>query len=574
MEEEKSVLNLFTEKNHGISRRFFLKTCGTALAIASMPINLTKVFAADIFTKQPVHTTMTWSLDPHKTQTLAWTTSLTAANGVLEYTNTADYKKNGWKNALTVSAVSEDFKTNSDYVKLHHATAEQLTPGTSYTYRVGTDNNWSQIASFSTEPAKISSFKFLVFGDSQSGIPANPEYGPWKKTIENAYAAHSDAAFFMNIGDLVEIGQDYNHWKNWYAAAKNVLEKIPAMAVAGNHETYTNHEESKSSLPVYFLSQMKLPMNGPAELKGHVYSFDYGNVHFCIMDSQKHEEGPYISDFLEKQAAWLDKDLATSNQPWKLIFFHKTPYYNKATRSNEDLKQVLLPVIDKHHADLVINGHDHGYSRTYPIYQDKFVDSPANGTIYLVTGRSGNKFYTDLSQKVWDAFFHDPQAEPNYAIITAAGMKLTIDGYTQSGHLIDSYTIDKARKTDSPRTILPSRSNYTRLSIWGNLLQTPLLSTPPKKIDNNWYIPLDSFIDFIGGDIEQQNKTTNITLGKDKFSFTADTATASHNGTKVSLAQPIKINKNTAMISAADLKTCFSFNSRFDNSLNILFVVK
>lgn len=574
MEEEKSILDLFKEKNHGISRRLFLQSCGAALAVASMPVNLTKVFAADAFSRQPAHTTLTWTLDPRTTQTLAWTTSVAADKGTLQYIDTQAYKKNGWQNALSVQADTEEFDANTDYVRLHYATAQKLKPGTAYTYRVGYGSEWSDPQSFSTEADNLSKFKFLIFGDSQSGIPANPEYKPWQKTIESAYAANTDAAFFMNIGDLVEIGQDYAHWKNWYAAAANVLEKIPGMAVTGNHETYDVPKEDHSVLPVYFKKQISLPLNGPEELKGQVYSFDYGNVHFAVLDSQENEEGSYIENMLKKEADWLDKDLASSKQTWKLVFFHKTPYYNKAERSNENVKKAFAPVIDKHHVDVVINGHDHGYSRTYPIYNDEFVGSPDKGTVYLVTGRSGNKYYTDLSQKVWDAFFHDPQAEPNYVVVTANGPKLVISAYTQSGSCIDVYTIDKVAKTDSPRTILPGKANYTRLAIWGNLLQTPLIPVPPQQIENVWYLPLSSFIDFIGGDMDIKDNTLALVYKKDKITLKTDSNAAILNNDTLSLAHPVKLVKDTPMIAADDLKSLLKFDNRYDPSLNILFLVK
>ncbi|WP_196604184.1 metallophosphoesterase [Pectinatus haikarae] len=574
MKEEKSVLDLFAERNHGISRRFFLQSCGAALAVASMPINLTKVFAADAFSRQPVHTMLTWTLDPRTTQTLAWTTSVTADKGILQYTDTNNYKKDGWKAAVSVQGNTEEFDTNEDYVKLHYATAQKLKPGTEYTYRVGYDSNWSQPQSFLTEADNRSEFKFLVFGDSQSGLPANPEYGPWKKTIENAYAANTDAAFFMNIGDLVEVGQDFSHWKKWYSAAENVLEKIPGMAVAGNHETYDVPKENHSTLPVYFKKQIHLPLNGPEELKGQVYSFDYGNVHFAVLDSQENEEGTYIENMLQKEADWLDRDLTSSKQLWKMVFFHKTPYYNKAERSNENVKRAFTPIIDKHHVDMVVNGHDHGYSRTYPIYNDEFVSSPDKGTVYLVTGRSGNKYYTDLSQKIWDAFFFDPQAEPNYVVMSVKGAQLVVSAYTQSGSCIDVYTIDKNRKTDTPCTVLPGKANYTRLAIWGNLLQTPLIPVSPQQIDNIWYLPLNSFIDFIGGDMDLRNSAIAISYKKDVISLQLDSSDAVVNNNTVSLAHPVKFVKDTPMIAADDLKPLLKFDNKYDALLNVLFLVR
>jgi len=576
--EEKSLFDLFKEKDKNVSRRLFLKTCGASVLIAGLPFNLTKLFAANTNLSTATagnHLTLTWQLDPKTTQTIAWSTDTNITTGTIQIVKTTAHRNNGWQHALSLEAATELFSTNTGDINLHYASVTDLTPGTNYTYRVGSNDNWSEAADFTTEPKEDTPFKFLVFGDSQSGLPKNPEYGPWRTTIQNAYAANQDAAFFMMVGDLVEVGQDYTHWKNWYDAAKEVIEKIPNMAVPGNHETYDVPEENHSVLPYYFKEQLRLPGNGPNALKGHVYSFDYGNTHFSVIDSQEQEEGQYVPNMLELEAAWLDKDLAATTKQWKIVLFHKTPYYNKAFRSNEKLKAALTPIIDKHHVDLVINGHDHGYSRTYPIYQDTFVDTPAKGTIYLVTGRSGNKYYTDLSQKVWDAFFHDPQAEPNYIVVEIAKTTLTFKAYTQGGNLIDVYTIDKVNNSDLPRTILPERSNDTRLVIWGNMLQTPLINIPPKKIANAWYLPLRSFIEFIGGEIQSTAAGQIATnYNNTAITFTLNEQQAICNNQAAALTAPLVLTKGTTLIAAEDVKNLWKFAYRYDAATNMLLLAK
>ncbi len=379
----------------------------------------------------------------------------------------------------------------------------------------------------------------------------------------------------MMVGDLVEVGQSVEHWNHWYDAVKDVAEKIPNMAVPGNHETYDVPEENHSVKPYLFTKQIKLPANGPAALLGQVYSFDYGDVHFSILDSQADEEGQYVPNMLQLEADWLDNDLAATMQKWKVVLFHKTPYYNKAVRANEQVKAVLLPVIDKHHADVVINGHDHGYSRTYPIYQDSFVASPAQGTVYIVAGRSGNKFYSDLSQKVWDAFFHDPQAEPNYLVFEVAGDQLTINAATQSGEFIERYTIDKASGTDSPLTVLPERSQETRLVIWGNMLQTPLVSAVPQKIASVWHVPLRAFFEFIGASVDVSGTgQIAVKYPKTHLLFQMNNTQVLVNDQVATLQYPLATAQGTTLIAAEDLKKIVGFGYHYDDKLNMIFLAK
>ncbi len=412
-------------------------------------------------------------------------------------------------------------------MNIFSATIENLQPGTVYNYRVGDGNNWSNINTFKTEENGYVETKFLIFGDSQSGNADVPNYAPWNKTVQNAFSKNQDADFLVNLGDLVEKGQDYRHWNNWFDAAKGVIDKIPEMPVQGNHETY-NALGWDSTNPKYFVNQFKVPMNGPDDLKGQVYSYDYGNVHFVVLDSQEDEEAPNNDEFLKKQAQWLDNDLLVNKQKWTIVMFHKTPYYNKASRANVTLKNIFSPVIEKHHVDVVLNGHDHGVSRTFPIKDGKYYSDYSDGTVYYVTGRSGAKYYGDLSSKVWDAFFFDPQDMPCYEVADLQGNVLSIKAYKQDGTLIDTLNIDKSNKNNSTKVILPTAYNVDmnnkelaaigadpRLVIYG----TPIAfgSNQCEIIDGKAYVNPQYIALYMGGSYDSNN--LKLTIGKAVYTF-------------------------------------------------------
>ncbi|AKX93927.1 fibronectin type III domain-containing protein [Neomoorella thermoacetica] len=522
---------------------------------------------------QPDHITLTWTQDPLTTQTITWRTNITIARGLVQYAKAADKASFPGK-AATVEATVQKFTSDLGDMNIHTATLTGLEPGTEYIYRVGDGTNWSDIHTFTTEASNTHSFKFLIFGDSQSGDPLNPEYKPWHDTIQNAFKTNTDAKFFVNVGDLVEQGQNYVHWNKWFEAAKGVIDTIPAMATQGNHETY-NPPDGHSTKPIFWTTQFKLPQNGPEGLKGQAYSFDYGNAHIVMLDSQEEEEKGVAGDILAAQKAWLEKDLQNTNKPWKLVFFHKTPYYNKATRTNEDIKAAFQPLFDKYHVDVVFNGHDHAVARTYPIAGDKFVSSPAKGTIYYLTGRSGNKYYPDLSAKVWDAFFYDPQDQPNYIVAELNGDKLTLRAMKQDGTPIDTYTIDKASGLDTPQTIVPPKYNSTRLVIFGNMLQQPLLPVTPKQVNGQWYIPVRAFMQFLGGNVAwYDDGSVTIVYGKDKVQMASKSARATINGQEVNLPGSSLMDKNTLFIPAADLEEFFGFSYKYDAATNMLMFTK
>ena len=415
-------------------------------------------------TGRPDHITLTWSADPATTMTITWRTSSSVKSCTLAYTSL----ENGSDTMSVVPSLHPAvFKTSAaDSVRgemhLFTTTLTGLKPGEKYIYKIGNDKKeWTGFHMFTTESAQEKSsdtFKFLLFGDSQSGKADVPDYTNWHVTVHNAYRANADAKFFINMGDLVEKGQSYQHWNNWFKAAEGVIDSLPALPVTGNHET-SNGTDWKTGKPHYFISQFNLVQNGPDGLKGQVYSYDYGKCHFAVLDSQAHEENRDAAGkadpeketaFLTEQAVWLDRDLAAHRgAAFTFVLFHKTPYYNKGNRANTLIKKVFCPVFDKYHVDVVFNGHDHATSRTYPIYKDAFMQNPEEGTVYYVTGRSGEKYYPDLTRKVWDAAFFDPQDQPDYQTVELNGRRLTIRCFKQDGTLVDTYIIDKDHPEES-----------------------------------------------------------------------------------------------------------------------------
>lgn len=380
------------------------------------------------------HITLTWTQNSSTTITITWRTSLKIKNGLVQY-----QKINSSNSVKYVKAHLYVFKTDIETYNLFTATVSDLLPNTKYIYRVGNGTSWSDRHTFSTSGTKISKFKFLIFGDSQSIATCEFPYTLWSKTIHKAYKSNPDAKFIVNVGDLVDIGQSIVHWNAWFAGAKGVIDSIPIIPVIGNHETFSINDMGK---PTFWNSQFNLPKNGPIGLKNQVYSFDYGNVHFVVLDSQMSEQIRY-GNILIPQKKWLDKDLSQSKSTWKIVFFHKPPYCLLPTRQNIEIKESFCPIIDKHHVDIVFNGHDHGVARTYPIKNNIIMKEPSQGTIYYITGRSGIKVYKNIKKDIWHCFFYNPIDQPNYLVVEVDKIKLTIKIIKLDGTIIDTFSIYK-----------------------------------------------------------------------------------------------------------------------------------
>ena len=398
-----------------------------ALALTSPNIGQDKSNGA---TAVPDHVTLTWTGDPATSMTITWRTDPSVTTGLVQL--------QVGSRATQANATAADFDTDLGKCRLFTAALTGLSASTRYSYRVGDGEHWSPFRRFTTAAPKPRAFKFLVFGDSQSSTSGDNPYGQWRTTVQNAYRANPTAKFMVNVGDLVNTGQSAEHWNCWFAAATGVIDAIPEMPVLGNHEY------AGGGGPSYATRQFPVPQNGPEGLKSRVYSYDYGQAHFVVLDTEKAK-----GDSLDATRKWLDSDLSASRATWKIAFFHKAPWEVKDGRTNEELRAAFSPTLEQHGVDLVFNGHDHGIGRTWPLRDGRRMEKPSQGTVYFVTGRSGEKTYKNLSKREWNSFFFNPLDQPNYLVVRVASDRLTVTTVKQDGTLIDDFFIDKTNDTTS-----------------------------------------------------------------------------------------------------------------------------
>lgn len=406
------------------SKRFFLWTllffscCFCATAAAALP----SVRAL----------TLTWSEDARSTQTISWQTDPDAHDWYVQYAE-VDVTGDAFAAARTVRATTAPFASDARVNALHSATLRGLRPGARYAYRIGDGTAWLPGGVFQTAPAEAEPFAFLLFSDSQSY-----DYGVWQRNFEAACAAQPDARFYVNLGDLVDNGQSQKEWDGYFSAVATRAGSLPLVPVVGNHETYT--PARTFSLPHYFTQQLRVPQNGPDGLKGQVYAFDYGDVHFVVLDSQFGEERAFLPDSLARQQAWLAEDLAASTKPWKLVFLHRPPYHSRVAEAQLDAAAKFVPLFDAYGVDAVFSGHDHVSARTPQL---RGGIPAAGGTIYAAVGRGGTKTYDTVGRKRWHAAFYNPLDQPTYAVVEVSDKRLRVRAFKQSGQLIDEWSLAK-----------------------------------------------------------------------------------------------------------------------------------
>ncbi|MGW5265007.1 fibronectin type III domain-containing protein [Microbispora sp. NPDC004025] len=320
-------------------------------------------------------------------------------------------------NAVTFPATVAANVVNGGYNA--HATIDSLKQNTAYAYRVGAEGSWSPTYSFTTQDFNGNNLDFLFFGDPQIGSSGNvaKDGAGWEDTLNVALAANPKAELLVSGGDQVETANTETQWDAFLAPDK--LRQHPWAATIGNHDVggkaYEQHfwtPNTDRSAPYY---------NGASTTRsGGNYWFMYKNVLFIDINSNAYSNGSdaahvgYITDVVKAHGA---------KAKHTVLIYHHAIYSPAAHANDSDNKvrrQDFPTAFSKLGVDLVLQGHDHSYSRSYVLKngqkanQDEQpgateVSKGPGGVIYVTANSaSGSKYYDLTAPVVGSDFGPDP----------------------------------------------------------------------------------------------------------------------------------------------------------------------
>jgi acid phosphatase type 7 len=368
---------------------------------------------------KPDQVMLTWSDDPRTTQTVQWRTHTEVPDGEVRW-----QEKNGPAKGTTsasVTRIQDRMLVNDRYIHRHTAELVGLKPGTVYTYSVGSTsaNTWSETAEFRTAPDQEGPITFFVTGDTHMKAS-------WGDMMTGALARHPEAAFYVIAGDLVDTGQYRSDWDAFFHHPRQVINRVPVMPSLGNHDSIDGLG------PEMYLNLFALPEEGPKTLEPErAYAFEYGNILMINVD---------CTAPIAPQNAWLEETLKLSKATWKFVSFHFPNYDPHYKEDYQSITDHWSSLFDKYHVDMVFQGHVHRYFRTAPIKGGEIMDSPAEGTIYLVSiaipSRSGRLARAPYIEKALSGI-------PLYHNVEIDGTRMTLEARDADGKIHDSVTIDK-----------------------------------------------------------------------------------------------------------------------------------
>jgi len=334
-----------------------------------------------------------------------------------------------YKNLKTMNAVSERVRIDKDIFVLNHSVIlKDLEPGTLYQYRVGEGKTWSEWCHFRTACKGDEPFKFIYMSDPQNDIKAF-----CSRAFRSAYSAAPDSRFILVTGDLIDKPWQDDLWGEFFFAAGWIARRVPFIMVPGNHAYHRRGLLSKSPEKPDKLWRVHftLPENGPAKLEETAFYIDFQGVRLILLNgNRKYEE----------QVEWLESLLSNNKNKWTIVAIHQPFYSTGKERDNPRLRELFMPLLDKYSVDLVLQGHDHTYGRTYKLRNGKIVEDSEKGTVFVVSV-SGPKFYV-LSERYRHLMKKVGTDVQLFQVITVDKDVLKFESRTVTGELYDSFELE------------------------------------------------------------------------------------------------------------------------------------
>ncbi len=266
-------------------------------------------------------------------------------------------------------------------------------------------------------------------------------------------------------------------WDEWFGMVEPVASRVPWMPAVGNHDAYECQVggtlprlyEERCGIDEY-RARFALP-NEPAV----GYTFDWGPVRILSLDTEAYHyqnRSKYAVDpptDAREQEAYAAKVLAERPDAWTIAFFHRPAYSSANHRSDMGVRGHLSPVLEAGGVDLVLQGHDHSYERTWTM-RDSTVMARGNttiegtGTVYVVGGGGGAQLYTNFSmpQPEWSAY---REAVYEYVIIEATADRLDVKAMALDGRVVDAFIIIRAAPATPEGGVLDTPSPAVMLLV-------------------------------------------------------------------------------------------------------------
>jgi methionine-rich copper-binding protein CopC len=299
----------------------------------------------------------------------------------------------------TVGNLNQTFTDNTSTTE-HIVTLTGLSTNTLYYYSVGSTSQTLQGDAnnyFKTMPTVGSTEKIRVLAMGDMGDNSANQLA-----VRNAYLNFNGSNYtnaWLLLGDnAYENGLDAEYQSNFFNIYQGSLTKNHVLWPSpGNHD-YANNSARQADHNIAYYDIFSLPSSGqaggvPSNTEAF-YSYNYCNIHFVALDSYGWETGnTRLYDTLGPQMTWLKQDLAANTQRWTVIYFHHPPYTKTSHNSDTEtelinMRQRVVRIFERFGVDMVLNGHSHGYERSFLLNGHYDLESTFDPVLYALSTSS------------------------------------------------------------------------------------------------------------------------------------------------------------------------------------------
>ncbi len=304
-------------------------------------------------------------------------------------------------------------------------------------------------------------FRAWILGDPGTGNAV-------QAAVRDAYAGYSAGLpthLWLLLGDNAYMsGTDREYQRAFYEVYQDMLRRSVVWSTRGNHEAIADVYYRMFTFPTAGEA------GGVASGTEAYYSFDWGNVHFVCLDSTGTSlelDSPMLS--------WLAADLASTDQDFRVAFWHHPPY-SKGSHDSDNpadsagrltkMRENVVPVLEAGGVDLTFTGHSHSYERSYLIgghfglsstfSPEMLLDGgdgnpagdgayavssrPHDGAVYCVAGSSGQASGGSLDHP---AMFRSLNRAGS-VVLDVHGARLEVNFLASDGTVLDYFVLELA----------------------------------------------------------------------------------------------------------------------------------
>lgn len=365
--------------------------------------------------------------------------------------------------------------------RIYRVTLRSLPAGARVPYRVKRDG--AVVFEAEAQARKPAAHRMVVFGDAADGSKE-------QRVLAAAVAAVRPDAVLL-VGDLVYSRGRAAEYRTRFFPVYNgegvpLMRSVPFLGLPGNHDVpFAGYPDAGA-----YFAYWSQPLNGPVLRRGEAgaapmgevhgavvaaagpafprmasFSFDYGKVHWTVLDSNVYTDWGHPT-----MLAWLEADLkAARRADWRIVALHHPLFQSSRSHFDDQWMRPISPILEKYGVDLVFAGHVHNYQRTAPLRfkptrvgprgravagaftVDEAFDGKgvtrAKGIVHVVTGAGGAELYdpwqTDAkaSWQPWTrAFISDRHS---FTVLEVEGRTLKLRQLDAEGRELDAISLTK-----------------------------------------------------------------------------------------------------------------------------------